>query len=156
MREKVRRCEVAAWPGTKEHPGDERLIQVSWHPVRWREVRSEIAVKREPSSDGMLSLAKPTGLAHGCYLLKGTQYYVAVSARRGWQRLPQRRGEVCLAQDLDSRKEVRTGGSHSPSCSGIAGEALVAATVLEDLNHLQEEEGRSLVGCILLHQSSHS
>lgn len=112
------------------------------HPARWREVRSEVAVKREPSSDGMLSQAKPMGLAHGWYfhLLKGTQYYVAVPARRGWQRLPQRRGEVCLSQGLDSRKEVRTGGCHSPSSSGTAGEALGAAPVLEDLTHLQEEE----------------
>lgn len=39
------------------------------------------------------------GKAHGLspwmllvrYLLKGTQYYVAVPARRGWQRLPQRK-----------------------------------------------------------------
>lgn len=52
----------------QEHPGDERLIQVSLHQVGWREVRSEVAVKREPSSDGMLSLAKPMSLAHGCYL----------------------------------------------------------------------------------------
>lgn len=80
---------------------------------------------------------------------------MAVLARRGWQRLPQRRGEVCLAQGLDSRKEVRNGGCHSPSGSGIAGEALGAAPVLEDLNHLQEEDGKSLVRCILLHQSSH-
>lgn len=64
------------------------------------------------------------------------------------------RGEVCLAQGLDSRKEVRTGGCHSLSGSGIAGEAVGAAPVLEDLIHLQEVEGRSLVGCILLHQSS--
>lgn len=81
-------------------------------------------------------------------------YYVAVPARRGWQRLPQRRGEVSLAQDLDSRKEVRTGGFHSPSGSGMAGEALGAGPVLKDLTHLQEEEGKSLVGCILLHQFS--
>lgn len=88
------------------------------------------------------------------HLLKGTQYYVAVPARRGWQKLPQRRGEVCLAQGLDSRKEVRTGGCNSPSGFGIAGEALGAALVLKDLTHLQEVEGRSLVSCILLHQSS--
>lgn len=50
----------------QEHPGDKGLIQVSLHPVRWREIRSEAAVKREPSSNGMLSLAKPMGLAHGC------------------------------------------------------------------------------------------
>lgn len=79
---------------------------------------------------------------------------MAVPARRGWQKLPQRRGEVCLAQDLDSRKEARAGSCHSPSGSGMAGEALGAAPVLEDLTHLQEEEERSLVGCILLHQSS--
>lgn len=70
------------------------------------------------------------------------------------ERLLQRRGEVCLAQGLDSRKEVRTGGGHSPSGSGIAGEALGVAPVLEDLAHLQEKEGRSVVGCILLHHSS--
>lgn len=81
-------------------------------------------------------------------------YYMAVPARRGWQRLPQRRGEACSAQDLDSRKEARTGGRHTPSGSGMAGEALGVAPVLEDLTHVQEEEGRSVVGCILLHQSS--
>lgn len=64
--------------------------------------------------------------------------------------LPQRRGEVCLAQGLDSRKEVRTGGCHSPFESDIFGEALGMASVQEDLTHLPEEEGRSLVGCILL------
>lgn len=87
------------------------------------------------------------GKAHGLspwmllvrHLLKGTQYYMAVPARRGWQRLPWRRGEVYLAQGLDSRKEVRIGGCHSPSGSGIAGKALGAAPVLEDLAHLQEK-----------------
>lgn len=139
----------------QEHPEDQRLVQVSLPQVRWREMRSEIAVSRDPSSDSTLSPATPTGLAvdttRSQHLLRHPRY-AAAPARRGWQRLPRRRDERWEPEGAAAPlAPVRPRGG-SPGTSERRWQRLPSWRV--SLAFGKKRKAGSLVGCIPLHQSS--